>query len=79
MVIKKAITHKLKFINSYRFMQSSLSDLVDNASEIFKSRKCRSCKERTKINSECCFSGLKNDRLIYKCRECKKTPEKINN
>ena len=29
-----------------------------------------------KINSECCFVGLKNDRLIYKCKqfrkECKK-------
>ena len=61
---KKTITHKLQFIDSYRFMQSSLSDLVDNTSEIFKSRECKSCKERTKINSECCFAGLKNDRLI---------------
>ena len=69
---KKTITHKLQFSDSYRFMQSSLSDLVDNTSEIFKSRECRSCKERTKINSECYFAGLKNDRLIYKCRECKK-------
>ena len=68
----KTVTYKLKFIDSYRFMQSSLSDLVDNTSEIFKSRECRSCKERTKINSECYFAGLKNDRLIYKCRECKK-------
>ena len=28
--------------------------------------------EKTKINSECCFVGLKNNRLIYKCKECKK-------
>ena len=27
--------------------------------------------EKTKINSECCFVGLKNNRLIYKCKECK--------
>ena len=30
----KPITYKLKFVNSYRFMQSKLSDLVDNLSEI---------------------------------------------
>ena len=30
----KKITYKLKFIDSYRFMQSKLSDLVDNLSEI---------------------------------------------
>ena len=28
--------YKLKFINSYRFMQNSLSSLVDNLSEIDK-------------------------------------------
>ena len=26
---------------------------------------------KNKINSECCFVGLKNNRLIYKCKECK--------
>ena len=26
---------------------------------------------KIKINSECCFVGLKNNRLIYKCKECK--------
>ena len=26
---------------------------------------------KIKINSECCFVGLKNKRLIYKCKECK--------
>ena len=31
----KKITYKLKFIDSYRFMQSKLSDLVDNLSGIF--------------------------------------------
>ena len=30
----KATTYKLKFIDSYRFMQDSLSNLVDNLSEI---------------------------------------------
>ena len=26
---------------------------------------------KIEINSECCFDGLKNDILIYKCKECK--------
>ena len=52
-------------------MQDSLSNLVDNTSEIFKSEECKSCIEKLKINSECYYAGLKNDRLIYKCKKCK--------
>ena len=33
---KKKITYKLKFIDSFRFMSNSLSELVDNMSGIFK-------------------------------------------
>ena len=69
---KKTIAYKLKFIDSYRFMQNSLSELVDYASEIFNSKECKSCVERIKINSECSYVGSKNDILIYKCKECKK-------
>ena len=68
----KTVTYKLKFIDSFRFMQTSLSALVDITSEMFKSEKCKSCTKRKKINSECCFVGLKDERLIYKCKECKK-------
>ena len=32
---KKAITYKLKFIDSFRFMPDLLSNLVDNTSGIF--------------------------------------------
>ena len=32
----KTVTYKLKFIDSYRFMQSKLLDLVDNLSDIFR-------------------------------------------
>ena len=69
---KKTITYKLKFIDSYRFMQNSLSELVDYTSEIFNNKECKSCIERMKINSECGYVGFKNDRLIYKCKACRK-------
>ena len=40
----KTITYKLKFIDSLRFMPTSLSSLVDNLSEKLHSGKCRDCK-----------------------------------
>ena len=51
-------------------MPTSLSDLVDIISGIFNSIEYNSCIEKIKINSECCFVGLKDDRLIYKCKKC---------
>ena len=68
----KTIAYKLRFIYSFRFMSTSLSKLVDNMSGNFNCIECKSCMEKIKINSECCFVGLKNNRLVYKCRECKK-------
>ena len=56
--------------DSFRFMSASLSDL-DNLSLIFYSIECKSCMERKKIDSEFCFVGLKNNRLIFRCKECK--------
>ena len=73
---KKTITYKLKFIDGFRFMSTSLSELVDNTSEIFNSVECKSCIEKMKINLECYFVGLKNNRLIYKCTECKEERKK---
>ena len=67
----KTITHKLKFLDNFRFMSNSLSELVGNMSGIFNSIEYKSCIGRIKINSECCFVDLKNNRLIYKCKECK--------
>ena len=52
-------------------MSASLSNFVDNLSGIFNSLESKLCMEKIKINSECCFVGLKNDRLIYRCKECK--------
>ena len=67
----KRITYRLKFIDSFRFMSTSLSSLVDNLSEIYK-KECKGCKERRKIKSVCNFIGLKNNKLNYECKECKK-------
>ena len=55
----KTITRKLRFIDSFRFISTSLSELVDNMSEIFNSIECNSCIENINIDSECCFVGLK--------------------
>ena len=65
----KKIAYKLRFIDSFRFKWTSLSELVDNMSGIFNSIECKSYIEKIKINSECCFVGLKNNRLVYKCKE----------
>ena len=74
----KTITYKIKFIDSCRFMQSKLSDLVDNLSEI-NNKVCQTCLERKDLKSECDFIGVKNNRLNYRCKECKGTSTKSIN
>ena len=71
----ETITYKVKFINTSRFMQSKLSNLVDNLSEI-NNKHCKTCTEK-KIKSECEFIGLKNNRLNYRCKECNGTSAKL--
>ena len=56
-------------------MQSKLSDLVDNLSEI-NNKDCKTCMERKNIKSECDFIEFKNNILNYRCKECKKTSSK---
>ena len=58
------ITYKIKFIDSYRFMSSSLSKLVDNLSEGIHNNKCADCKS--------CLDYIKtkNEKLILKCFNC---------
>ena len=50
-------------------MNRSLSDLVDNLSEINK-QECIKCKERKNESIDCKHTGYANNRLIYKCDEC---------
>ena len=61
------IVYKLKFIDSNRFMSTSLSDLANNLSEI--TRKNAKLLWKKTINSECEFFKFKNNRLNYKCRK----------
>ena len=76
----KTIIHKLKFIDSFRFISTSLSELVDNLSgKIFNSIECKKCMERKNIKSECDFIEFKNSRLNYRCKECKGTSTKSLN
>ena len=74
----KKITYKLKFIDSYRFMSTSLSNLVDNLSGIHD-KEYKKCMERKKITLNCEFIGFKNDRFNYKSKECKNSYTKLTN
>ena len=74
----KKITYKVKFIDSYRFMTTSLSNLVDNLSGIYE-KEYKKCMERKKVRLNCEFIGFKNGRLNYKCKECKKLYTKLSN
>ena len=64
------ITYKIKFIDSFRFMSSSLSELVDNLAEVLHNNKCLDC--------ESCLDYIKtkNEKLILKCFNCKTYYEK---
>ena len=59
-------------------MQSRLSNLVDNLSEINK-KDCKTRMERKNIKSECEFIGLKYKRLSYRWKECNGTSNKSVN
>ena len=72
----KAISYKLKFINSFRFMSTSLSNLVDNLSEINK-KECKTCMDRKNIKSECNFIGIKDNQLNCKCKKCHKNDSNL--
>ena len=51
----KTITYKLKFIDSFRFMSTSLSSLANKLSEKLHSDKCKDCK------SELDYMSFKDD------------------
>ena len=63
--VSKTITYKLKFIDSFRFMLTPLSSLIENLHEIYNKK----CIDEN-FKSECEFSELKNNRLQYNCHDC---------
>ena len=73
----KQIKYKLKSIDSYRFMSTSLSNLVDNLSGVYD-KECKKCWEE-KVRLNCEFIGYKNGRLNCKCKECRKSYTKVAN
>ena len=62
MIIVKKIAYKLRFIDTFKFMSTSLSELVDNMSGIFNSIECKSCIE----NNRCEQCKKLIERLIEK-------------
>ena len=62
----KTIKYRLKFIDSFRFMSTSISNLVNILSEKLHSDKCRDCK------SELNYMSFEYNQLIFQCFECRR-------
>ena len=64
------ITYKIKFIDSFRFMSTSLSKLVENLTDGVHNDKCTNCK------SNLCFVRTINETLLFECIDCGKEYKK---
>ena len=60
----------MKFMDSYRFMPSPLSSLVDNLPQGLHSEKCSDCKCHLD------YMSIKDYKLVFRCFECKKDYQK---
>ena len=67
------ISYKIKFIDSYRFMLTSLSKLVGNLSKALHNDKYKDCM------SYLDYMTTKDEQLILRCFNCKKNYEKSFN
>ena len=66
----KSIIHKIMFIDSFRFMSSSLSSLAYNLYEGLHNDKCIDCKSCLD------YMSVKDDQLVFRCFECKRNYKK---
>ena len=64
------ITYKIKIIDSFRFMATSLSMLVNNLMEDIHGDKCVDCK------SDLSYMKVMDEILIFRCFNYKKTIKK---
>ena len=64
------IIYKIKFIDSFRFMATSLSKLVDNLTEDMHGDKCVDCI------SDLSYMKVIDEALIFRCFNCKKNYKK---
>ena len=62
----RKISYKINFIDNFRFMSSSLSNLVDNLSEGLHNDRCIDCKSCLD------YMTTKYEQLIFRYFECKK-------
>ena len=66
----KNISYKIKFVDRYRFMATSLSNLVNNLFEGVHNDKC------TNYKSCLGYITTKDERLVFRCFRCKKIMKK---
>ena len=64
------ISYKIKFIDSCRFMSTSLSNFVSNLSEGLHNDRCIDCKSCLD------YTTTKDEQLIFRCCMCKKNSKK---
>ena len=62
------VIYKIKFIDNFRFMSTSLSSLVHNLSDgIHNNHKCSNCNSSLEY-----ISISNNGKLLFECFDCKK-------